>query len=418
MGDVDCLQRLVTSSEYSALQRLKPEFNFFALLGDVLREPAWSRIFASVLDATYPHGLGDRGLREWLTWVVAEQRSRTQTVPPFFVAVPPSLTCRTTVEYRTPAGRRIDILVRLLDERHRVVGVLGIENKLDAPEAPAQIADYQAALAEVFPNAQKLIVYLTPDGRPPRTAATSADCPCCPASYRTMVGACRALARDAEPKVALLLDSLWAEIETVVLGADRMKAEARALVDRLWADPEHQRAIRLLLECVPTQRQLWERELLPRVRSLDLTVLDSGDVSFYPDRASSPYEIKFACGGPLAEQSARLGFHPAYMLRCEDALPDVGSEFTLRLVAWCESQAARKRVQRLELIGVPRGGVPKAWSSWEPIWVGGAYPLRDLAAGDAAGLAELLQDGVKLTHAALEAAVAKLNAAGGTKQTS
>ena len=192
-----------------------------------------------------------------------------------------------------------------------------------------------------------------------------------------------------------------------------MKAEARELVKQLWADPNHRRAIRLLIECVPTPRQLWDAELVPRVRSLALPGLSLDDVSYYPKSASSPREILFPCRVDLADQADRFGV--AYMLRCEDQTPDIGCEFTLRLVAWCESAAARKRVQRLQLDRMPpSSGIPKAWSNWEPIWTGGTYPLQDLTAGDAAGLARLLQDGVQQTYAVLTAAVAEANGAGGS----
>lgn len=337
MSEEQIINRLIASTEYSALKALRPEFNLFSLLDDALREPAWSRIFAGILDSTLSHGLGNSGLREWLTLVNAE--SRSGLLPTFFSDIPPGSIIRTSVEYATPAGRRVDILVRILDSKHRVIGVVGIENKLDSPEQPSQITDYQAALSEVFPEAHRAIVYLTPDRREALTANAHSSCPCLPASYRTMQALCAKLLANAAPRVAALLDSLGQEIEASVLGEERMKTEAGALIKKLWMDPDHRKAMRLISECIPTPRRLWAG-LLPKIKGPAQALrmeLDDEGITYYPDRSSSPHEIKIFCGGVLGELTERLGFHLCYMLHCRERNPDVGSEFTLRLLAWHDS---------------------------------------------------------------------------------
>ena len=402
-----------TLNQHTALQQLKPEFNLFSLLDDALREPAWSRLFSGILDSTLPHGLGNKAFRGWLAEVADESGKKGKQLPAFFRDVPFDAIVRSTVEYSTPKKRRIDVLVRVLDSAHRVVGVVGIENKLGSPEQPSQVADYQAALAEVFPGAHQLIVYLTPDGREARTADPSAKCPYLPTSYRTMVRLCQALRTGAEPKVGLLLDGLCSEIENTVLGDGKMERDAKELVRKLWSDPEHRKALRLIAECVPTPRKLWETELFKRVegplKACGIELDEERLIYFYPNSSESPHEVKFGCGGTVGEATGKAGFWLNYMLHCRDRNPDIGSEFVLRLMAWCDSDRGRRRVKELVLEDElpPAGGTLRHWSSWENVWTGGSYTLRDFDALDLDGMASLLLDGVRQTWPVVAKRLAK-----------
>ena len=272
MSESELIERLTAADEYDALKKLTPNFNLFDLLDDALREPAWSRSLSALLDSTLPHGLGERGFREWLKLIDREVGNNGMTFPDAFRGLPSGSIFRTSCEYSTPAGRRIDILVRVLDRTHRVIGAVGIENKLESPELPSQVCDYQAALCEVFPKANRLIVYLTPDGRKPTTADPLSKCPYVSASYRTMVEYCRILEPNAQPKVAALLESLAEEIELTVLGETKMNAQAKTLLAKLWADPAHRQALRLIAECIPTPRTLWETGLLKQIAQTDALI--------------------------------------------------------------------------------------------------------------------------------------------------
>lgn len=414
MGDASRLiHQFIASKEYAALQALRSEFNLFSLLDDALREPAWSRLFSGVLDSTLPHELGNKGLRDWLTFVGEELKTKNKQLPMGFRRVPSDLIVRSTVEYTTPKKRRVDILIRLLDAKHCVTAVIGVENKLDSPEQPAQIADYQDALAEVFPNVDQLIIYLTPDGREARTANLSGTCPYLPTSYRTMVTACQSLCAGAAPKVVLLLESLCTEIESTVLGETKMEKEAKALIRRLWADPVHRKAMRLIIECIPTPRKLWETDLFKRVQTplkvLGVELAEENPINFYPNSSESPREIKFNCGGKLGEVTEQAKFWLVYMLHCSDTTPDIGSEFVLRLMAWCESSSARRLVKNMGLQNeLPASGALRHWSSWENIWTSGPYTLRDFNKRDVDGMAKLLLDGVRVTWPVLAVKIGKL----------
>lgn len=407
------IHQLIARKEYTALKALRPEFSLFALLDDALREPAWSRLFSGVLDSTLSHQLGNKALRGWLTLVADEVEKKGKSLPAAFRPVPSDAIVRSTVEYTTPKKRRVDILVRILDAEHHLTAVIGIENKLNSPEQPAQIADYQAALTEVFPEVDRLILYLTPDGRDAQTANESATCAYLPVSYRTMVKTCQSLCAGADPKVAVLLESLCSEIESTVFGETKMEKQATDLIRQLWTDPDHRKAMRLIIQCVPTPQKLWEDHLLKQVegplKACGVELAGESPIHFYPSSSASPREIKFKCGGKVGEAAERAKFCLIYMLHCGDKDPDIGSEFILRLMAGCESGRARQRVKDMRLPDeLPSSGGLRHWNWWENIWTGGSYTLRDFDKLDLKGMANLLLNGVRLTWPVLAKKMATL----------
>ena len=84
-------------------------------------------------------------------------------------------------EFSTGKGP-IDILLHLRrgDERF----VLGIENKIDAPEGKNQLRRYGEGLAYTFPGTAVVLTFLTPDGRKPQSTP---GCPVASIGYRTIV---------------------------------------------------------------------------------------------------------------------------------------------------------------------------------------------------------------------------------------
>jgi hypothetical protein len=184
-----------------------------------------------------------------------------------------------------------------------------------------------------------------------------------------------------------------------------MKAQAKALLAKLWSDPAHRQALRLIAESIPTPRELWETGLIKQIAkqasSFGLVLdLENDELSvFYPNRNASPQEIKLWFGGKTSEKASRFGLCLCYMLHCSDRNPDVGSEFSLRLMAWCDSAQARQRLRKSGLEdALPQSGKRRNWSSWENIWTGGSYILQDLDAVDLKGMAKLAVDDARRTY--------------------
>lgn len=73
-------------------------------------------------------------------------------------------------EYTDTEYGRIDVLAHFQSESVNLV--VGIEVKINADEREEQISDYQKLLLKNYPDIQKqkVVVFLTPEGRPPETA--------------------------------------------------------------------------------------------------------------------------------------------------------------------------------------------------------------------------------------------------------
>ena len=128
--------------------------------------------------------------------------------------------------------------------------------------------------------------------------------------------------------------------------------------------------------------------------------LDNDELNpFYPYKSANPQEIKLWFGGEIGELAGRGGLWLCYMLDCSDRKPDVGSEFTLRLMAWCDSAKARQRLKRIGLEGtLPPSSELRNWSSWENIWTGESYILQDLGTADLKGMAKLAVGAARRTY--------------------
>lgn len=99
------------------------------------------------------------------------------------------------------------------------------------------------------------------------------------------------------------------------------------------------------------------------------------------------------------------GFHPRFILRCENPSPDFEDVFTFRIAIWYPNlkgkdaisrQAIREKVQKS--FSFTHGlGNNQHWSKWICIWTGNSYKLTDIGDNDVEGLKTLLVKGIKGT---------------------
>jgi len=83
--------------------------------------------------------------------------------------------------------------------------------------------------------------------------------------------------------------------------------------------------------------------------------------------------------------------------------------YTLLIAAWCESGAARRRIQNLNARLPKRMAHDfKNWASWELIWEGDTYELQDLSGNDSRNLSHLLVKTMTKTYEPLKSAVSKV----------
>ncbi len=145
------LRLLRNASAFKKLCRVSTElsehrkFNLFRLADRTISENGWSRIFAWLLNSQEDHELDVRPMKIWLREGLGDQLE----VKDFSSEIGAVLN---VTEFQTEKGRRIDILITVLDMQSRTIAVIGIENKVWSGEEEFQVADYQADLNKRFPN--------------------------------------------------------------------------------------------------------------------------------------------------------------------------------------------------------------------------------------------------------------------------
>ena len=170
-------------------QRTAARYNVFEALGVERYEPAHSRHIAYLLDPTKPHDQEDTFLISFLKCLGLN--------------FCPSLTqgARVSAEFDLGHYGRIDIHIRLADGQFILV-----ENKIDKPEDSGQIAKYQDWLQcqEPSPKLPHQFVFLTPEGRPPKTARRPEDVICI--SYSRLSAWIDSCSRSCPERLRLVLE--------------------------------------------------------------------------------------------------------------------------------------------------------------------------------------------------------------------
>jgi len=184
MNALQSLERLTLTADFRKLALINPKesgFNLIKMLDATITENAWSRVLAFLFDGRSEHGLGSLPLERWCH-IFNCRRDVTDLIGKGSHVTPIA-----EVEWGTSEKRRLDILIRLSDDKGKLRGVIGIENKVRADESEDQLGHYQRALASEFPQIPKLLVFLTPTGRLPVTADLSEKmCPVDAVDYATL----------------------------------------------------------------------------------------------------------------------------------------------------------------------------------------------------------------------------------------
>ena len=172
-------------------QRTAERFNVFEALD--LDEQSHSRFIAYLLNPTKHHDQGDVFLISFLECVGLNfRRSSTQSA-------------EVSAEFGLGSHSRIDIHIRLTNGQIILVENK-IKNKNDAPEGADQIAKYQDWLQcqEPSPKFPHQLVFLTPQGRPPKTARRPEEVICI--SYSRLSAWIDSSSRSCPERLRLVLE--------------------------------------------------------------------------------------------------------------------------------------------------------------------------------------------------------------------
>lgn len=409
MNELDLIDDLLQTKEYSKLKqiaaeqdKIHKEFDALSLFDHVFKETAWSRLFAFLLDSQEQHFLGKDLFCDWLS-VGAKEVSEGEFdhIADVIKKISRNDVAITVAETEWPTGqnRFIDIVVRVFDKSDALIAVIAIENKVGSGDQPNQVRDYQRALVSRYKEVPvKVLVYLTPDGRPSTTYEQNQDCPYVPFPYSTVSKACNRSKRK-EGNVGNFLSMLENHINKLTKTMN-MEDQIRKHIETLFIDENHHRALRYINRYMPNIDKVFEKVQDNLCKSG--FVSDKKDfLTYYGDTT----ELK------LHIEKERIGrdrdsILPVYMLVAnvgKDEV-DIHTNFTLRLMLHMINGDLKKRCRELsdKLWMSGRIGAKEEWNHWISIWTGKSLKLKDLADKDALALSKLLIAGIEKTQPELK----------------
>lgn len=215
---LDVVESLMRDAAFEELTDYTHQFEPFKAMGIHGKELVHSRILAAFLNRNESHKLGADFLNAFVMALLKPDAvlfsgERLQTEELLKVAV----SSAHSQVYREL--HCIDLVIVFPGQRL----VIGIENKVDAGEQVNQVSRYQETLRTRFAGFRQALVFLTPDGRAPKTANAQDCVPVYCMNYgqiADMFRACKASPR-LSAGAAIFIDQFVNHIELHMTGSTR-----------------------------------------------------------------------------------------------------------------------------------------------------------------------------------------------------
>lgn len=172
--ELEAVENLFLSEEFSKIRSYSANFDLFKMMGIRSKELVHSNILAALLNPSYAHGLNYSFLNSFTQGVV---NLHLESGIPLPLSVLISATDQNVRVYRELEN--IDLVIEYPANKL----VIAIENKIWAKEQANQVARYQETLLTRYPNHRLALVYLSPNGRKPKTLSRNSDVPVYCMSY-------------------------------------------------------------------------------------------------------------------------------------------------------------------------------------------------------------------------------------------
>ncbi|RSV34694.1 hypothetical protein CA234_20815 [Sphingomonas sp. ABOLE] len=255
----DSLSRLLDDKEFWVVRERVTRFNLFEAIGAVNGELRHSNFLAYVLSPGRPHGLGSKPLEALLRVVlesIQHDRRPLSTLELLVTDLDDAIVHR--------ERDSIDLLIEL-DALNLVVV---IENKIRARAGEGQLARYRDVVANRYPAARKLLIFLTPDGHGPDHPEYVA------VSYMTLAGLLEDVIDHSAPSSAtdLIIRHYVDMIRKNIVDDEHLRTLAGKLYER------HAEALDYLFANRPRGAGLIET-VEQQVRSCEGLVIDSTGAS-------------------------------------------------------------------------------------------------------------------------------------------
>lgn len=393
------IEVLLSSNEFKKLIKAN-DFNLLSLFSDLFSENSYSRLLAYLFDSEENHGLHQQFFRAWV---------KNAEKIKFKLPTAKKCTIKTSFNWRTHENRFIDLIIQVIENSSgRVTHVIGIENKKFTSDSEKQLSDYQLDIISTFPQAEKILIFLTPKGHSGKSQKKLPKCPCVSLSYESLINTCEQKFKTKNHDILILIKNLNTFIRyNLVFGGDVGESK-KNIVTSISKNPEYKDAIKEIIKYCPiykTIRNLIYEDVIAELQD----IFDYARVAWvYPKTSNTPHEINFEIND-LNDLVGKRKIEFYYMICSNTPNPHINDEICVRLMAYCSdnyeyvksSQVLSKKIKKANLF--PNNiSAPKQWKPWECLYSGQNYKLSDMGALDTESIVEIIQDCVEQTYEPLK----------------
>jgi hypothetical protein len=390
------LNEILDSSEISELMRneeiikeLNQDFNILSYFEDIFNENVWTRVFAFLLDSNAKHGQGIIIFNKWIDYISKERNELNELFRTILIEQPKSIHVKT--EWLTAESRRVDLLIKLNDKSGSLIGIIGIENKVNSSEQEAQISDYQKSISAVFPDIPKIILFCTPDGRESRTAIKeNTDCPCLSITYLSFQSICSDFAKVTDGELQLILKSTNRYLK-IILAKEKKRSLLLKTRDNTLPFNERNKYSPVLPFFNKFENYLRQNHKLPFKGWFK--TFSTNELDVFVEELRSRDETMV----------------PVYMLNINKKEPRIGDYFVVRLMIHSKKIHKLKKLDKLPILNdilsnmqLPNNrNEPKHWDPWVNIWTSEKHQLIDLDNQDMKNMLNLITKSIEETYSDL-----------------
>jgi hypothetical protein len=233
------LSNLIDDKDFQSIDSRMARFNIFEAIGAIRGELRHSNFLAFLLSPNRSHDLGSAPLLRVLRAILSHISPDKRPIRALTLVVGD---LEDTLVYRERYN--IDLLIEIRSLKL----VVAIENKVDAKAGDGQLDGYRKTIDANYPGWQKLLVFLTPDGR------ASGENNFVPFSYAELGKIIESFLADSEDRLGgdtkLVLRHYLEVLRRHIVPDEELRNLAQQLYER------HREAFEFVFECRPGAENL------------------------------------------------------------------------------------------------------------------------------------------------------------------
>jgi hypothetical protein len=246
--EIKSLEKFILDTNIEKLEKKLREFNIFDVLQVSRRETIHSSVLKWLLDPKENHGMNDYFLKVFLKKALDlnSYKNINQELSPIIIDTLDLKNSLVETEKNLSDSRRTDISITNKDIRYYIL----IENKLFAGEGNEQTEEYVKQGDTLYHNYNRIYIYLTPDGHPPKSDKFLVF------SYKNLLETVDSVmdvkGSEINENTKMMLSQLKLNVEVNIMKDSAIEK----LCEQIYK--EHKKAIDKIIDNIPTYKLKYE----------------------------------------------------------------------------------------------------------------------------------------------------------------